>query len=386
MAPGTSSRAERAWTWPGFAGTTRTARRSSRSTGFTTGWCSRAIGTKPSTRSSSSPTTPTTGSSTRAWTSRSRSGRGMCRCWPATRGDGSTWTGRGSRTTLRPSSSRGRSPTTAGLAPGAASRRAACPTPRRPATRRGRSTSSGRAAPAGCREPHGREHVHPPVGTLVGADLHHAPGPGPGVRPALGRPVERPKGAEPACDAVPVRLRDTGRGPDQGPSLLVWNVRLLREFRIPPGRLQLGIALFNATNNGADQQFLDGGNVITSANYAMKGGTWQGQNRQAPRIGQVSVRYLLLAPLLAHRRCRRPSPATSSPSTHFACECRRQSSATHAMPLRFDRRETVLRGVARGLLGVRGRQAAREFLCRGEDAGGRPSPPAWIGSAHGMSG
>ena len=94
--------------------------------------------------------------------------------------------------------------------------------------------------------------------------------------------------------ATPYRFAYGTRGEGQikAPSLLVWNVRLLREFRIPPGRLQLGIALFNATNNGADQQFLDGGNVITSANYAMKGGTWQGQNRQAPRIGQVSVRYL----------------------------------------------------------------------------------------------
>jgi len=82
-----------------------------------------------------------------------------------------------------------------------------------------------------------------------------------------------------------------GQGQVQAPTMVVWNVSLQRDWPLARGRLRIGLDLFNVTNHGADQQFLDGGNVLTSANYALKGGTWQGQNRQAPRTGQVTARY-----------------------------------------------------------------------------------------------
>lgn len=82
-----------------------------------------------------------------------------------------------------------------------------------------------------------------------------------------------------------------GDGQIQAPTMAVWNLGVRRDFRIGAAALQLAFDVFNVTNNGADQQFLDAGNVVTSANYALKDGEWHGQNRQAPRIGQLSVRY-----------------------------------------------------------------------------------------------
>lgn len=82
-----------------------------------------------------------------------------------------------------------------------------------------------------------------------------------------------------------------GEGQVKTPTQVGWNLKLQRDFAVGPSKIQLSLDVFNLTNSGADQQFLDGGNVLTSANYAMKNGTWQGQARQAPRVFQISARF-----------------------------------------------------------------------------------------------
>jgi hypothetical protein len=82
-----------------------------------------------------------------------------------------------------------------------------------------------------------------------------------------------------------------GEGQIKTPNLFVWNLKLQRDFPIGPRKVLISLDMFNLTNGASDQQFLDGGNVLTSANYAMKDGKWQGQNRQAPRMFQISARF-----------------------------------------------------------------------------------------------
>ncbi len=48
---------------------------------------------------------------------------------------------------------------------------------------------------------------------------------------------------------------------------------------------------FNLFNADTDQQFFDGGNQQYSSNYAIKDGEFFGVNRQAPRQGQVAMRF-----------------------------------------------------------------------------------------------
>lgn len=82
-----------------------------------------------------------------------------------------------------------------------------------------------------------------------------------------------------------------GEGQITAPTMITWNARLQKDFRFGARRLVLTADVFNLLNGAADQQFKDAGNVLGNANYAMKDGQWQGANRQAPRMGQVSVRF-----------------------------------------------------------------------------------------------
>ena len=83
-----------------------------------------------------------------------------------------------------------------------------------------------------------------------------------------------------------------GDGQLKAPNLLYLNLRIQRDFKIGGSqKVSLMLDAFNVTNNATDQQFLDGGNVLTSPNYALKNGVWQGQNRQAPRVFQIGIRY-----------------------------------------------------------------------------------------------
>jgi hypothetical protein len=82
-----------------------------------------------------------------------------------------------------------------------------------------------------------------------------------------------------------------GIGQIQAPRLVYLNLRIQRDFSFGTQKVSVTFDAFNVTNHGADQQFLDGGNVLTSTNYALKNGVWQGQNRQAPRMFQIGFRY-----------------------------------------------------------------------------------------------
>lgn len=78
--------------------------------------------------------------------------------------------------------------------------------------------------------------------------------------------------------------QDRGDGQLWTPWLNVWNIRVGREFALAGSRLDLALDVFNVTNNGADQQFISGGNQINSANYGLL------TNRQLPRSFQASFR------------------------------------------------------------------------------------------------
>jgi hypothetical protein len=93
--------------------------------------------------------------------------------------------------------------------------------------------------------------------------------------------------------ATTIRFAYSNRGEGQlkTPNLVTWNMKLQKDVRFGERKLQLSFDVFNVLNGDSDQQFKDGGNQTYSANYAMKDGVWQGTNRQAPRIGQVSARF-----------------------------------------------------------------------------------------------
>lgn len=64
-----------------------------------------------------------------------------------------------------------------------------------------------------------------------------------------------------------------------------WNIKLDRTFSLASHKLVVGLDVFNVTNNGSDQRFADGGNVLGNANYGV------GQFTQLPRGFQVSARF-----------------------------------------------------------------------------------------------
>ena len=98
--------------------------------------------------------------------------------------------------------------------------------------------------------------------------------------------------SNPLSTTIRFAYADRGEGQLKTPNLVVWNAKLQKDFPFGKGyKLQFSLDLFNVLNGKADQQFKDGGNQLYSANYGMKDGVWQGTNRQAPRIGQMSVRF-----------------------------------------------------------------------------------------------
>ena len=76
-----------------------------------------------------------------------------------------------------------------------------------------------------------------------------------------------------------------GDGQLELPMQGTWNLKLDRSFPIGARELTLSAEVFNVTNNGSDQRFVSGGNVLTNANYGL------GQFRQLPRAFQVSGRF-----------------------------------------------------------------------------------------------
>jgi hypothetical protein len=78
---------------------------------------------------------------------------------------------------------------------------------------------------------------------------------------------------------------DRGTGQIYCPWLIQWNGLVGRDFRITDRQsVEADLNLYNLTNNGAGQQFVNGNNRA-SATFG------QLQNIQLPRSAQVSVRY-----------------------------------------------------------------------------------------------
>lgn len=66
------------------------------------------------------------------------------------------------------------------------------------------------------------------------------------------------------------------------------NLRVGKELRVGAAhRLQISADVFNVTNNGAPSSFMSGANNVTSAFFGQPS-----SSTQAPRAGQVSIRYL----------------------------------------------------------------------------------------------
>ena len=83
-------------------------------------------------------------------------------------------------------------------------------------------------------------------------------------------------------------------GQIKAPNLKILNLRLGRNFVLGRRRFEAAFDTFNLLNAGSDQQFLNGGNQLFSANYAARpDGSFLGVNRQPPRSGQLTVRYVL---------------------------------------------------------------------------------------------
>ena len=125
----------------------------------------------------------------------------------------------------------------------------------------------------------------PIVNRIAAADPQFGP---PTVTLSNGRVVSNPL-ATTIRFAFPTR----GEGQIKTPNLIMWNIRVGRDFVFGAARrLSVGFDIINVTNRDADQQFQGGGNQQYSPNYAIApDGSFRGQTRQAPRSGQFSMRF-----------------------------------------------------------------------------------------------
>ncbi len=104
--------------------------------------------------------------------------------------------------------------------------------------------------------------------------------------------------SNPLATTVRFAYSDRGTGQLQAPTLLFWDSRLSKTFRMSDSRsFEVGANITNITNNAAQQEFLGGGtttastgsNQIGSINFAYNAqGVFQGQNRQAARAFQIT--------------------------------------------------------------------------------------------------
>lgn len=70
------------------------------------------------------------------------------------------------------------------------------------------------------------------------------------------------------------------------PWLVQWNTLIGREFKITESQgIEADLNIYNITNNGAAQQFVNGNNIASTATFGSL------QNVQQPRSAQISVRY-----------------------------------------------------------------------------------------------
>jgi hypothetical protein len=87
-------------------------------------------------------------------------------------------------------------------------------------------------------------------------------------------------------------LPTRGEAQLQAPPLAQWNARAGWRFALAgTRRFEIALSLLNITNRDALQEYLSGSNQIGGPNFAYgPDGTFRGQNRQAARTAQLSLR------------------------------------------------------------------------------------------------
>ncbi|MBI2835461.1 MAG: TonB-dependent receptor, partial [Acidobacteria bacterium] len=128
-------------------------------------------------------------------------------------------------------------------------------------------------------------YTGPVVTRIAAPDPKFGP---PTVRLSNGRVVSNP-----LATTIRFAYEDRGKGQVKTPNLIVWNIRIGRDFKLANSRrLELAFDVFNVDNRGADQQFRSGGNQLYSPNYAIApDGSFRGLNRQPPRVAQIIARF-----------------------------------------------------------------------------------------------
>jgi len=99
--------------------------------------------------------------------------------------------------------------------------------------------------------------------------------------------------SNPLATTIRFAFPTRGEGQNKAPNLILWNIRVGRDFVFGARRVSVAIDVINVTNRDADQQFQSGGNQLyNTTNYAIApDGSFRGQTRQAPRSGQLSIRF-----------------------------------------------------------------------------------------------
>jgi hypothetical protein len=118
----------------------------------------------------------------------------------------------------------------------------------------------------------------------------------PAADPRFGPPTVTLSNGRVVSNPLATRVRfaygDRGEGQIKAPNLVVWNLRVGRDFRIGNQRVEAAFDIFNVTNRGAAQQFLGGGNQLYSPNYAIDAdGNFRGTSLQFARSGQLMLRW-----------------------------------------------------------------------------------------------
>ena len=120
----------------------------------------------------------------------------------------------------------------------------------------------------------------PVITTLTALGTPYAGQYGPATLAIGGRTVSNP-----LAETYRFANKDRGTGQIWCPWLLQWNTLVGREFRITDSQsVEADLNIYNLTNNGAAQQFVNGNN-IASATYG------ELQNVQQPRSAQIGIRY-----------------------------------------------------------------------------------------------
>jgi hypothetical protein len=120
----------------------------------------------------------------------------------------------------------------------------------------------------------------PVITTLTALGTPYAGQYGPATLSISGRTVSNPL-------ATTYRFKYANRGIGQiwCPWLIQWNTLVGREFRITDRQtVEADLNIYNITNNGAAQQFVNGNNASSSTFGSL-------QNVQLPRSAQISLRY-----------------------------------------------------------------------------------------------